>query len=148
MGVWRDIRPDGADQDRSPIERILLDQFAPAVGKAADHGSLELPDGAVGKIHAPLTGLGVVEEDGHSLPVALWTIRFNFFHLSATVPELVDVYSSIQFDRLVRSGQRMHPPDNVRLPCAEVEVEVMAAITLSSGGRDGLCLGRTETCGT
>jgi len=73
---------------------------------------------------------GVIEKQGHALPVTIWSIRLDLLPVRASTPDRSRGLSAVQFNRFIRSRQRIEEAFDMRFPYTEGEVEVVLPIAL------------------
>ena len=95
--IWSDVREDMSNQDGFAIERFLVDKLAAAVFELADHGLGHDTVFTVGKIEAPLMGLGIVKTQFISLSAPLGR-RVELHQVGAAIPHLSDDDKGFHFD--------------------------------------------------
>src|SRR6266852_6010311 len=61
VGIWSNVRPDESNQDSTPVERFLVEQFTAAVVELADLRLIHYSHRAVDKVLTPLMRLRVIE---------------------------------------------------------------------------------------
>ena len=60
-GFWFDVRDDEAHQDRSSVEILLIEKFAPAVLELANRRRAERATFAAREIQTPLVRLRIIQ---------------------------------------------------------------------------------------
>src|SRR4051812_6427371 len=73
-------------------------------------------------------GLRVIETKRQHFEMACGTVRLEFRQICATSPDLAHRRCTVVFRPCGRSAQRLLQADDMRLPCPNVEVEVVLAI--------------------
>src|SRR5262249_23202363 len=125
-----DVRDHEAHQDRFAIEGFLVDELAPAVLEATDRGYAQSTARAVGEIEAPLAGVRVVQAQGQGLDVTGRPVDVKLYEVGAAVPDFSHDGGAVVFDPVRGAGQGMHEALQVRLPGADLEIEVMLTVPL------------------
>jgi hypothetical protein len=128
-GIRSDDRDHESNQDRSTIERVLIEELTASTPELAYRGHGQGAALAVGKIEAPLMRLRVVETQAQRLDVTRRTINLELYKIGATVPHLPDDGRPLVLDPFIRTGQGMHAPRQASLPRTDLEVEVVLAIS-------------------
>ena len=128
MGVGGADGPFAADENGFVVEGVGGVEVAAAVCELADHWRVERGRFAVDEALAPLMGLRVVEEEAHAFPASGWAVGFDFFELCAAVPDLADADCAVELDCFGGVGEGLRGADDVGVPDAYVEVEVVLAV--------------------
>src|SRR5580700_11316401 len=131
--VRSDIRPDDAHKDGSALERLLIVKLAAPVLEFADRRRAESPVAAGGKIHVPLVGLGIVEKQSQPFEMAGRTVGLDLLKLRTPIPNFFHDDSPIQIDPRRRASERLQEASDLCLPGAQVEVEIVLAVSRRAG---------------
>ena len=90
---------------------------------------------AVREARAPLVGLGTVKTQAETFDMTCRTVDFKHAEICAAIPDASDDMSPVVRDPCGRPRQRMEPSQHVNVPCAELKVEVVPAVSNRFGGR-------------
>src|SRR5262249_4802330 len=123
-GVAGDLGEDEANQDRPIVEHFLVVELASTPLESAVERQALGPSGAAGEADAPLPGPGIVKANRHSLDAARGSGDVQLADVALAVPELAHHRGSGELHPGGRSAEGLGQPPHLRLPGAELEVEV------------------------
>ena len=99
------VRPNKSNQDNFAVNRILGEKLAASILEFADLGWIQDAILAVGPIEPPLVGLRIVQPESQAFDVARSrTINLDRVQLSAAVPNLVALSSTVKLDPGIGTG--------------------------------------------
>ena len=127
--IGGNVRPRAAQQDLAALVSIGAVELANAVVERPDRRRAELAVTGAGIGLAPLAGLRIVEEDRHAVPMAVGAIGRDFFQPGAPVPDLAFGDRTVERHRVGGAVERVQDARDVGMPSAEVEVEIVGAVT-------------------
>src|SRR6202041_332080 len=93
-----DVRNNKSNKDGSGIECFLIEKLAASILELADRGLAHGTAVTVGKIEAPLMGLGIVETQRQTFDATRWAIDLELYQIGAPIPNLSDHSSALIFD--------------------------------------------------
>lgn len=96
--IWRDIKPNEADQDCPAVVLLLIVKLASAVVELSDRRSAESTIPAVRKVDIPLVSIGIVEIESESLEMAAETVGLDLLNLRLPAPNLLYVDRASQMN--------------------------------------------------
>src|SRR6266849_4312763 len=96
--IRSDVRYDKSNIDGSTTKCFLVEKLAASILELADRGLAQGTVVAVGKIEAPLVGLGIVEMQVQTFEVPFRAIGLEFYQIGAAIPDLADDGSTLIFD--------------------------------------------------
>src|SRR5207253_704860 len=98
------LRYNKSNQDGPAVKRLLVVKLAAPILELADGRLAQRARTAVGKIEAPLVGLGIIETQIQSLEVAGRAIGLEFKQIGAAIPNFADNAGSLALDPLRGAG--------------------------------------------
>src|SRR5215471_8846831 len=85
--VWRDNRPQVADENASSIKIFLVIELTAPIFEFPDRSrKRECTVSLIGPIYTPLVRLGIVGTHSHSFDVSGGSVRLQLVHISTAAP--------------------------------------------------------------
>src|SRR5438477_8627829 len=130
--VRRDVGDQEAHVDGPAIERLLVIELTAPVLELAGHRLTHGARADVREIEAPLAGFGIVESQAHAFEMAGRPIGHELHQIGPAVRDAAHRARAVVLDPGLGAGQGMLQARQVRLPGADLEIEIVLPV---SGGR-------------
>src|SRR5579871_2147288 len=127
-GIGLDVEYTESHQNGSAIVGFLVHEIRTFVLERTNDRRTERAASRVGKMDTPFVRVGVVKTQRKKLEVTARTVRQDVRHIGA-VPDLPNHIGPVVLNPVRGPSERMNKPSLVRLPCADVPIEVMPAIS-------------------
>src|SRR5262245_18985081 len=129
-----DRRDHEPDQDRpAALDRVQAEELAAAVLELADGGRGQGAAPDVGEVEAPLTRFGIVETQAQPFDAARGPGHVKLDEVGAPVPDLAYDRGALVLNPRAGARQRMLQTLQVRLPAADLPVEVVLRLPSRPG---------------
>jgi hypothetical protein len=133
-GFVRDVRDHEANQDRSPVEHLLIEELASSVVECADRRRVEHAGRGVREREAPLPRHRVVEPEVEPAKTSLRAVHLELDEIRAAAPDRMHRRHAFVRDPARRARQRIGERLHRCLPAADLEIEIVRAVVHADRG--------------
>src|ERR1022692_324283 len=98
-----DVCYDESNQDSSTMNGFLVKKLATSILELADRGLAKCTVVAIGKIEAPLAGLGIIETQVQAFEMPFRAVGLKFHKIGAAIPNFSDDACTVIFKPSRRS---------------------------------------------